>query len=135
MERVAGIVAHLFITEHKRSVVNTHRDSGTLTLESAHYVDQALIEMGRLFEIAVGEHVADSCMDKMSAGGIFAGQSGDIVVDTGAERACAESQTVVRIRHGVKKRPDVCIAGYDSRQAENRPWERRLGAGRWSPAR
>ena len=75
--------------------------------------------MGRLLEVAVGHHVADAGMDEVGAVGIFLCQLRHIVVGSGAERTCAESQTVVRVGHGVKESLNVGVAGDDARKAEN----------------
>lgn len=76
--------------------------------------------MRAFLEIAVWLHTADACVDKMSARGVFAGKRHDIIVCTGAQRACAESKTVVGIGHSVEKCADVGVARYDARQPENR---------------
>ena len=54
VERIARIVAHLLVAEHQRSVIDTHRHTGTLLLKRAHHVAQSRIEVSRFLEVTVG---------------------------------------------------------------------------------
>lgn len=45
VEGVAGVVAELFIAEHQRSVVDTHRHTRALFFEGAHHFHQTRVEM------------------------------------------------------------------------------------------
>ena len=65
--RIARIVAHLVVAEHERCVVHAHGQRGVDALEGAHHVDEARVEMGRLLEVAVGQHIADAGMHEVGA--------------------------------------------------------------------
>ena len=87
MERVSGIIAHLLVAKHQRSMVNAHGKFGIGLLEYSHKLDYVgtAAEMRSLAEIAVGKHRCASQMHKPCAVGIFAGKLGNVVMS-----ACAQ---------------------------------------------
>lgn len=86
-------------------------------LESLDNVNQTLVEMTGFLEVAVWQHLTDAGVDEVGARGVLLGEFGDIVVRSGTKGSGTESESVVRVGHGIEKPLDVLIACHYARQS------------------
>ncbi|MNY67945.1 hypothetical protein D3C86_2056290 [compost metagenome] len=72
--------------------------------------------MSGFYEISIFENISTSEVDKFCSGSIFLSQLWNIVLKSGAERSCAESESIVGIIDRIQEPIDVIFISYDSWQ-------------------